>query len=162
MVGQPPGSRLFSKAGLMSRKEMNLGKPLAITPPKHKRKSFNDRIREVIRSELSEKAAANDFETFEEANDFDIEDDDFWDPETPYEEVFEPEPDPADDFADKLAQRIAEAVKPTSEGNPPTEEGNTPQIAAETLPEEVKQLTPESSPEDALRALSALRNALGR
>lgn len=44
-----------------------------------------DRIRAMIRNEVSQVAAAHEFETFEEANDFDV--DDGWDedvPETKY------------------------------------------------------------------------------
>lgn len=49
-------------------------------------------IRTMIQSEaLRQKLAQEDFETFEEADDFEIEDDPI-DPLTPYEKVFEPNP----------------------------------------------------------------------
>lgn len=51
-----------------------------------------ERIRDMVRGEhLRNAALAAGAETFEEADDFDIPDDDTYDPSTPYEEVFEPE-----------------------------------------------------------------------
>lgn len=46
-----------------------------------------DRVREIIRQEMSRKAEGEGFESFEEADDFDIPGED---PVSPYEEVFEP------------------------------------------------------------------------
>lgn len=71
-------------------------------PLKFKRQSFIDNMREFIRQELSRQAESLDAETFEEADDFYIEDDDTL-PRTRYEldadqEYYiapEPEPDPA-------------------------------------------------------------------
>lgn len=52
--------------------------------------SLADQIREMVRSErLAREAAEGGFETFEEADDFDVGDD--FDPRTPYEESFDPE-----------------------------------------------------------------------
>lgn len=55
-------------------KEVNNPKPLVqtVTP---KRMAINDEIRRIIRTELSRVASAQSFETFEEANDFDVDDD---------------------------------------------------------------------------------------
>lgn len=50
-----------------------------------------DRIRGLIRTEMSRAAASQQFETFEEADDFDLEDEEW---ATPYEEVFDPGPGP--------------------------------------------------------------------
>lgn len=52
-----------------------------------------DRIREMIRQEMSQAAAASGVETFEEADDFYMEDVEF---SSPYEEVFEPLTSPDD------------------------------------------------------------------
>lgn len=52
--------------------------------------SMVDIIRAQIRSEaLAREAEEQGFETFEEADDFDVED---FDPTSPYEEIFDPEP----------------------------------------------------------------------
>lgn len=48
-------------------------------------------IRSLVHRELSKVAGASELDTFEEAEDFDIEDDPL-DPLTPYEKVFEPPP----------------------------------------------------------------------
>lgn len=48
-----------------------------------------EQIRRMVRGAMSEAAAADDMETEEEANDFDVGDDDF-DPFSPWEEQFEP------------------------------------------------------------------------
>lgn len=50
--------------------------------------SMFERMREMVRKELSEAAQESGFETFEEADDFNIGDD--YDPTSPYEELFEP------------------------------------------------------------------------
>lgn len=51
--------------------------------------SLGERVREMIRSEkLRQEALEAGYETFDEADDFDV-DDDTMDPTTPYEEVFE-------------------------------------------------------------------------
>lgn len=50
--------------------------------------SSTDRIRQIIRHELSEHAHANESETFDEADDFDLPDNEEW--VSPYEERFDP------------------------------------------------------------------------
>lgn len=47
-----------------------------------------DRVREIVRREMSRAAEAEGFESFEDADDFEIEGEE---PVSPYEEVFEPE-----------------------------------------------------------------------
>lgn len=51
-----------------------------------------ERIRQMVRHEISRHAGENDFETFEEADDFEFEDGEEW--ISPYEEKFEPAADP--------------------------------------------------------------------
>lgn len=65
--------------------------PTPIAPPLGyiKQPSITERIRDMVRSEhLRAAAEAAGAETFEEANDFDVGDD--YDPNSPYEEVYEP------------------------------------------------------------------------
>lgn len=62
--------------------------PVGYKPPQH----MTDIIRQTIRSErLAAEARAAEMETFEEADDFDILDDPV-DPNTPFEEMFDPPP----------------------------------------------------------------------
>lgn len=63
--------------------------PVAATIKIAPRYNMFDRMRDMIRRELSEQAADKGLETWEEANDFDVGDD--FDPSTPYEEQFDPE-----------------------------------------------------------------------
>lgn len=56
--------------------------------------SLNEQIRRLVKNELSNRAAAVGAESFEEADDFDCEDD--FDPKSPYEEVFDPGEKPGD------------------------------------------------------------------
>lgn len=72
-----------------SEDHSNTGGPLASSFRVEQRESLGDRVRELIRSEkLAMDALHAGYETFEDADDFDVEDDTF-DPSTPYEEVFE-------------------------------------------------------------------------
>lgn len=53
------------------------------------RDNLGQRVRELILSEkLAMEAASAGYETFEDADDFDVPEDDTFDPQTPYEEVF--------------------------------------------------------------------------
>lgn len=66
------------------------GGPLAAALNLVQRDNLGDRVRDLIKSErLALDAAQAGYETFEEADDFNIADDDTFDPQTPYEEVFE-------------------------------------------------------------------------
>lgn len=60
--------------------------PVGFRPPP----TMVELIRMHVRRELSQAAVADGAESFEEADDFDIEDDRL-DPSTPYEELFEPQ-----------------------------------------------------------------------
>lgn len=74
--------------------------PVPMAPPVGYRAppTLADMIRRMVRSEAMLMASeAEEFDTFEEAEDFDIEDDPV-DPRTPYEAVFDP-PQPAADAA---------------------------------------------------------------
>lgn len=54
-----------------------------------------DSVRSLIRSEMFNRQMAEaGHETFEEADDFEVEDDDTYDPRTPYEVDFDPPPAP--------------------------------------------------------------------
>lgn len=68
--------------------------PTPMAPPVGYQKSvpLHLQIREMVRSEaLRQAAESNDLETFEEADDFDIMDDDVpFDPKSPYENDFDP------------------------------------------------------------------------
>jgi len=58
--------------------------PVRLTRPL----SEYDRFRNIIRTELSQQAASQGLETFEEADDFDVQDD--FDPKSPWELEFDP------------------------------------------------------------------------
>lgn len=70
--------------------------PTPMAPPvgMSERPSLADFVQRMIQQEVSRAAAAAEMETFEEADDFDVEDDPM-DPRTPYEENFDKQP-PAD------------------------------------------------------------------
>lgn len=76
-------------------------------------------IRTMIQSEqVRQKLAQEDWETFEEADDFEIEDDPI-DPLTPYEKVFEPAPQPAPlNSATPAAAGVAQ-TPPAADARPP-------------------------------------------
>lgn len=71
--------------------------PIPMAPPVGYQKPFSmvDHLRDIVRREISAAAQSQEMETFEEADDFDIEDE-LLDPHTPYEAVFDPpaQPDP--------------------------------------------------------------------
>lgn len=62
--------------------------PISISVPFQ---TDRDRIREMIRREISQHAQDTGMETFEEANDFEVDNDDSYDPSSPWEEQFDPE-----------------------------------------------------------------------
>ena len=75
--------------------------PTPVAPPIGYRKSpsITEQIRNMIRSErLREEAEEQGYESFEDADDFDVGDD--YDPKSPYEEIFEPLP--MDDGMERL------------------------------------------------------------
>ncbi|AXH77126.1 MAG: hypothetical protein [Microviridae sp.] len=70
-----------------------------------------DSIKEMIRQALSQEAEHAGFETFEEADDFDVGDD--FDPSSPYEEQFDP------DTGASLWSAPYEADEPPASGDTP-------------------------------------------
>lgn len=85
--------------------------PLPIAPPIGYKKapSIAEQIRNMIKSEkLRQEAEAQGYESFEEADDFDVDD---FDPKSPYEEVFEPLPQPdTDETMKAFASHIGDAI----------------------------------------------------
>jgi len=63
-----------------------LAPPIGWSKPRH----IVDDIREMVRSELSRRAQSQGLESFDEAEDFDI--DEEYDPTSPWEQMFEPTP----------------------------------------------------------------------
>lgn len=107
--------------------------PTPIAPPVgyQAAPSLREQIRDMVRSErLAQEVAAAGFETFEEADDFDVGDD--FDPRTPYEERFDPdgrsnfepitEVNRQEDAANKkaAASKASPAPQPSSEAKPQT------------------------------------------
>lgn len=92
--------------------------PSVIAPPIGfvRQPPLHELIRQMVRSEqLAQEALAAGAETFEESDDFDVEDDP--DPTSPYEEVFEPaQPPPA---AEPVRAAETAAVTPAAPAEPP-------------------------------------------
>lgn len=63
--------------------------PTPVSIPAHMRHIERDHIRDIIRQELSRHAENVGFESWEDADDFDVGDD--YDPSSPYEEEFDPQ-----------------------------------------------------------------------
>lgn len=65
--------------------------PTPMAPPigYQKTEPLHVRIKRMVQSELSQRAADEGFDTWEEDQDFDVDDD--YDPSSPYEETFDPE-----------------------------------------------------------------------
>lgn len=108
--------------------------PLPIAPPIGYKKapSISETIRNMIRSErLKQEAEAQGFESFEEADDFDVGDD--YDPKSPYEEVFEPIPLETDfDRLKTLGEHIGNTIYNKLGGEPEgTHEGPSKAAPAE-------------------------------
>lgn len=94
--------------------------PLPIAPPVGYKKhpTIAEQIRTMVRSErLAQEAAAAGFETFDEADDFEVGDD--YDPTSPYEVNFDPAPE-APAPAAAPAEPGQEAPKHPSEPTPPS------------------------------------------
>lgn len=69
-------------------REIVSDKPVEVPLKLKSRDTQTDFIRDMIRRELSRRAADDGMESFEEADDFEVGDD--FDPTSPYEEVFDP------------------------------------------------------------------------
>lgn len=110
--------------------------------------TIQEQIRQLVRSErLRQEAEAAGQESFDEADDFDVGDD--FDPSSPYEEVFDPPPDPREE-ADRSLSRLAEAIgealhrhkprEPSRESTPPAD--SPPPVPASPPPEGGAQRPP--------------------
>lgn len=94
--------------------------PVAV-PAYIKKYDQRDTIKELIRQALSQEAHNAGYETFEEADDFDVGDD--YDPTSPYEECFDPDTgvslwdQPADDL--QLGAGGPEGESPSPVPQPP-------------------------------------------
>lgn len=86
-------------------------RPKAI-PAKIRRISETDRFRSIVAGMLSDAAADNGMESFEEANDFYVEDDFF--PMSPHELT----PEMEDQFNEFVSRSIAESQGPQTHTNP--------------------------------------------
>jgi len=108
--------------------------------------SLSDQIREMVRSErLALEAAQGGFETFEEADDFEVGDD--YDPSTPYEETFDPQGrssfTPLDIVAlqeeaanaEAKAKAASSTPQPSPAPAPAPEAANPPTITPQAKPE---------------------------
>lgn len=62
-------------------------KPMALPVGLNRPPTLNERIKQLIRGEISRRAEAQGEETFEEADDFEVGDD--FDPKSPYEQNFD-------------------------------------------------------------------------
>lgn len=95
--------------------------PIAV-PFKFQQRSQFDWMRQFIRQEVSRHAAEQGYESFEEANDFNVGDD--FDPTTPYEEQFDPETGESN-FTKPFVQE--QPTKPPKKGGEPkAKEGENP------------------------------------
>lgn len=107
--------------------EMVSSRPIAQHVNVRGQESEVQRLRRLLRSEqMAAEARAQGHETFEEADDFDVPDD-IVEPDTPYEEHFEPEPTPLE-VAIQALERVADGFNP-SEASSPTEPLETPSAA---------------------------------
>lgn len=106
--------------------------PTPMAPPIGYKKSpsITEQIRSMIRGErLRQEAEAEGYESFEEADDFEIGDD--FDPTSPYEEVFEPMPQDdgggrLKELGDYIGERIIGALGGEAASPPPGPEPAPP------------------------------------
>lgn len=74
----------------MSKYEEPDPQPIEIPAGFKKPETLAEQVKRLVRSErFAQEMEQSGNETFDEANDFDIEDD-MWDPSSPYEEIFDP------------------------------------------------------------------------
>lgn len=107
--------------------EMVSSRPIAQHVNVRGQESEVQRLRRLLRSEqLALEARQSGHETFEEADDFDVPDD-VVEPDTPYEEEFEPEDTPLEQ-AIKALERVADGFNPV-EAPTPQDEPETPPAA---------------------------------
>lgn len=104
--------------------------PVPVAPPigHNPQPSLAERIRDMVRSEQLRVAAEQmGHETFEEADDFDIGDD--YDPESPYEEDFEPVP--VSELRRRAAADNGGMPSPVADQSPSGDEGSNGRGAAD-------------------------------
>lgn len=114
--------------------EVNNPKPLNLAPGIGRPPTLQEQIQRIMRKEVSQQASAQGFETFEESQDFDIEDSfDSDQYETVYTTMTEesPEPPPADPVLDPPPSPVKPEVQPEpsedSIGSPPSGEPVEPE-----------------------------------
>lgn len=76
-------------------------------PPLH------ELIRQMVRNEQIRQAINSEAESFEEADDFDVGDDDPF-PNSPYEEIFDPPPPPSETKKSRAKKSADESTAPTT------------------------------------------------
>lgn len=117
-------------SGYLNAKGQELPDPTPMQPPVGfiKQESLHDKIRAMVVSEkLRMEAQAAGKETFEEADDFDVEDD--YDPTSPYEEIFDPPATLAEreqGFANRIAAATRKAFQEDVPKPPPGEAPPSP------------------------------------
>lgn len=102
--------------------------PTPVAPPAGISRELNliEQIRLAVRSErMAEAARSRGLETFEESEDFDVDDD--YDPSSPWENDFEPS-------LDELRQAVAEIRAKKETSNAPAPDGSVPAPAAPEAP----------------------------
>lgn len=87
IVKRNPKGRAYDEKGQFYPDPTPVAPPIGYVPEV----SMFDRVRDMVRREMSKAADEQGFETFEEADDFDVDDD--AELKSPYELVFQPEPD---------------------------------------------------------------------
>lgn len=121
--------------------------PTPIAPPLGYKKSptIAEQIRTMIQGErLRQEAEAAGYESFEEADDFEVGDD--FDPRSPYEEVFEPMPEDdgfgrLKELGDHIGDRIISALGGDASSPAPPAEGS-----GDSLPGKTPEPTPSPAP----------------
>lgn len=101
--------------------------PIPLEPPVgyFRQPSLAEQIREMVRSEkLRLEAEAAGYESFEEADDFDVEDDDSFDPSTPYENDFDPSAREIVEEVRKAREPKKETVRQDPQPKAPVEKGD--------------------------------------
>lgn len=132
--------------------------PTPIAPPIGYRKSpsISEQIRTMIRSEkLRQEAEEAGYETFEEADDFEVGD---FDPKSPYEEVFEPLPEDdgserlktlGDHIGDRIFSKLGGEQPLSSDRAAPAEPPSQPPGSGRQEPPAPKTSPPAGAPKDA-------------
>lgn len=95
--------------------------PRPIEVPLHMKapESITDMIRRLVRTEVSGAAVERGAESFEESNDFDVDDDDFFDPVSPYEDRIQVPPVVDADPGEPEGGGLDEVEKGDTKQSPP-------------------------------------------